>query len=119
MPEFEIDVVRIILLELRLPQSSHRWVFVPLGGFTEEQTLQGVRAALTGQLIAPLSWSYGKATVVYRMTDRGSEFIKVAKHIGNWNRAKELVRSKGRRFEIGSVLTELRDLRSPELPEQK
>jgi hypothetical protein len=119
MPEFEIDVVRIILLELRLQQSSHHWILVPLGGFTEEQTLQGVRAALREQLIAALSSSYGKAAVVDRMTDRGSEFIKVAKHIGNWNRAKESVRSKGRPFEIASVLTELNDLRSPELPEQK
>ena len=118
MPEFEIDVVRIILLQLRLQQSSNRWVLVPLGGFTEEQTLQGVKAALREQLIAALS-SYGKTAVGYRMTDRGSEFIKVANDIGKWNRAKESVRSKGRPFQISSVLTELKDLRSHEPPQQK
>ncbi len=114
MPDFEVDIIRAILLELGERPPGMRWAATPVGGYTEDQTLNGVKAAMEENLIVGMLSPSGKVAMVYRMTTKGADFLEAARHLGNWNRAKELVRSKGKPMTLASVTVALAELQAVE-----
>jgi hypothetical protein len=110
MQENEVDVIRAILLELSGRPREIRWAATPVGGYTEDQTLRGVKAAMDENLMVGMFSPSGKIAIVYRMTTKGDEFLEAAKHIGNWNRSKELIRLNGQPMSVAFVWSALTQL---------